>query len=198
MSTRVFINHRKSAPQGESAEIAFLALIREQSKQTKFKPCIKVIAEVYTHMGEGDLWKWLNQWIHHSYVWLAHSHRATYHILCIGRSRGHEGCMPLSGPKFLHFCAIFGKNWPNIMLVPPGKSWVHHYIDWLKNNHITRHRSPYRGFTMYFTLSTKSTGSHHFLPRHSITLCYLIDICRLWSAYLHVHFLLIYKGLVFL
>ena len=26
---------------------------------------------------------------------------------------------PISGPKFLHFHAVFGKNWPSSLLVPP-------------------------------------------------------------------------------
>ena len=34
--------------------------------------------------------------------------------------RGTRGmCAPPSGPKFLHFHAVFTKNWPNNRLVPP-------------------------------------------------------------------------------
>ena len=48
---------------------------------------------------------------------------------------GARDTRPLpSGPKFLHFHAVFGKNWPNNRLVPPfrisapssGKSWIRH------------------------------------------------------------------------
>ena len=37
-----------------------------------------------------------------------------------GSKGGCEGCVPPpSGPKFLHFHAVFGKNWPNNRLAPP-------------------------------------------------------------------------------
>ena len=37
-----------------------------------------------------------------------------------GRSKGGtRDARPPSGPKFLHFHAVFGKNWPNNRLVPP-------------------------------------------------------------------------------
>ena len=53
-----------------------------------------------------------------------------------GGSKGQREERPLpSGPKFLHFHAVFGKIWPNNKLVPPsgvgvpssGKSWIRHY-----------------------------------------------------------------------
>ena len=51
---------------------------------------------------------------------------------------GREGraAPPSSGPKFLHFHAVFRKNWPNNRLAPPpfwvsapssGKSWIRHW-----------------------------------------------------------------------
>ena len=57
------------------------------------------------------------------------------HCLISGGSKGgREGRVPPPGPKFLHFHAVFGKNWPNNRLVPPlgvsapssGKSWIRH------------------------------------------------------------------------
>ena len=37
-----------------------------------------------------------------------------------GRSKGgREGRSPPPGPKFLHFHAVFSKNWPNNRLAPP-------------------------------------------------------------------------------
>ena len=40
--------------------------------------------------------------------------------LTSGGSKGGEGrTPPPSGPKFLHFHAFFGKNWPNNRLAPP-------------------------------------------------------------------------------
>ena len=45
-------------------------------------------------------------------------------------------CKGSAGPKFLHFHAVFGKNWPNNRLAPnpfgvsapsSGKSWIHHW-----------------------------------------------------------------------
>ena len=32
---------------------------------------------------------------------------------------GARDARPPSGPKFLHFHAVFGKNWPNNRLAPP-------------------------------------------------------------------------------
>ena len=32
---------------------------------------------------------------------------------------GRRGRAPPFGPKFLHFHAVFGKNWPNNRLAPP-------------------------------------------------------------------------------
>ena len=51
-----------------------------------------------------------------------------------GRSRGW-GVAPPPGPRFLHFHAVFGKNWPNNKLPLPsgvgapssGKSWIRHW-----------------------------------------------------------------------
>ena len=47
--------------------------------------------------------------------------------------RVHEGWAPLFVPKFLHFHAVFRKNWSNSMLaplwdwcIPSGKSWICH------------------------------------------------------------------------
>ena len=36
-----------------------------------------------------------------------------------GGSKG--SALPSSGPKFLHFDAVFGKNWSNSRLVPPSE-----------------------------------------------------------------------------
>ena len=36
----------------------------------------------------------------------------------IGRSRGGRDMRPPFGPKFLHFHAVFGENWPNNRLAP--------------------------------------------------------------------------------
>ena len=52
-----------------------------------------------------------------------------------------------SGPKFLHFHAVFGKNWPNNRLPPPfgistpssGKSWIGHWIQPCKT-HVCLHQ----------------------------------------------------------
>ena len=50
---------------------------------------------------------------------------------------GTRDARPPPGPKFLHFHAVFGKNWPNNRLAPPpfgvsapssGKSWIRHCI----------------------------------------------------------------------
>ena len=40
---------------------------------------------------------------------------------CSGRYMGWgtRDARPPSGPKFLHFYAVFGKSWPNNMLAPP-------------------------------------------------------------------------------
>ena len=50
-----------------------------------------------------------------------------------GGGGGHGRALP-SDPKFLHFHAVFEKNWPNNRLVhphrvgtPSGKSWMHHW-----------------------------------------------------------------------
>ena len=50
--------------------------------------------------------------------------------------RGARGTRAPPGPKFLHFHAVFGKNWPNNRLAPPpglgapssGKSWIRHCL----------------------------------------------------------------------
>ena len=36
-----------------------------------------------------------------------------------GSKGGVRDARPPSGPKFLHFHAVFGKNWPNNRLAPP-------------------------------------------------------------------------------
>ena len=52
-----------------------------------------------------------------------------------GSKGGARDGRPPSVPKFLHFHAVFGKNWPNNRLAPPpfglstpssGKSWIRH------------------------------------------------------------------------
>ena len=51
-----------------------------------------------------------------------------------GSKEGRKGRAPPCGPKFLHFHAVSGKNWPNNRLAPPfgvstpssGKSWIRH------------------------------------------------------------------------
>ena len=40
------------------------------------------------------------------------------HSISVEDLRGARGT-PLPGPKFLHFHAVFGKNWPNNRLAPP-------------------------------------------------------------------------------
>ena len=40
-----------------------------------------------------------------------------------GSKGGREGRAPPSGLKFLHFHAVFGKNWPNNRLAPPLWTW---------------------------------------------------------------------------
>ena len=56
---------------------------------------------------------------------------------------GRRDARPPSGSNFLHFHAVFGKNWSNSMLAPPplglapppsGKSWIRHcqVLHWLQ------------------------------------------------------------------
>ena len=45
-----------------------------------------------------------------------------------GSKGGHEGRAPPPGPKFLHFHAVFGNNWPNNRLAPP--LWAWHPLLW--------------------------------------------------------------------
>ena len=46
-------------------------------------------------------------------------HRIMIYWTDIGGSRGHASLVSPSGPKFLHFHAVFGKNWSNDRLAPP-------------------------------------------------------------------------------
>ena len=50
---------------------------------------------------------------------------------------GARDARPPSGPNFLHFHAVFEKNWSNNRLAPPpfggsapssGKSWIRHWL----------------------------------------------------------------------
>ena len=53
---------------------------------------------------------------HHFY------HKVT-HMPSGGSKGGARDVCPPSGPKFLHFHAVFGKNWPNNRLAPPLWAW---------------------------------------------------------------------------
>ena len=56
-------------------------------------------------------------------------------LVAVADLRGRVPCAT-HGPKFLHFHAVFGKNWPNNRLAPPfgvsapssGKSWIRHCV----------------------------------------------------------------------
>ena len=62
--------------------------------------------------------------------------------VCSGGSKGGARDVPPPGPKFLHFHAVFGKNWPNNRLAPPfgvsapssGKSWIRHWYEYTEND----------------------------------------------------------------
>ena len=57
-----------------------------------------------------------------------------HEIYAVADLRGGARDARPPGPKFLHFHAVFGKNWPNNRLAPPlgvsapssGKSWIRH------------------------------------------------------------------------
>ena len=68
---------------------------------------------------------WWKCW-HHLFYW---SRDFFVHFQC--RINWCEG-RAHSGAKIFHFHAVFGNNWPNNRLAPPGKSWIRHWLckDW--------------------------------------------------------------------
>ena len=60
-------------------------------------------------------------------------------IIAVADLGGREGHAASPNPKFIHFHAVFGKNWPNNRLAPPpsGKSWIRHCIAMFSSETVT-------------------------------------------------------------
>ena len=91
----------------------------------------------------GQVWVNSSATSHWNWKWLEDGTRVVLGFgnvsiwtLSVTDLRGRRKGRAPSGPKFLHFHAVFGKNWPNNRLAPPfglsapssGKSWICHWL----------------------------------------------------------------------